>query len=319
MHKVLAFIGLLAMFFLSCTDKPTKKPGEENLSGQVLSQPNSATKLTLELECIDPDLNKVQKGETLMLCDGSIAEGSLELPSPEPWDIRYGVTVGSVTGKLKLNCRNMAHLSYYDSAYCTNLSFTNQADCELNAETWQSDGAGTIGVLDTTDNIDDYLNNTGDFATENPWLSDEYFCAYNSPSDPTWERVETTPPTSGGNSVFRDRISKLKWTRGASTPTHNWGGALSYCQSQASSEFGGIGNWRLPTQKEMMAAYQHGLHDLDSDHTPTDNLQDLNTYFWTSTSVSSNPSQGWWVYTDSGTTNYSIKTLSMSVLCVSSD
>jgi hypothetical protein len=196
--------------------------------------------------------------------------------SPDEWDLRYGVTVGSTTGKLKMNCRNMGGV--YD----------------------KTDGLAGAG-LDVYDTVDDNNGgsaasgsfNTPAFPNNNPWSDDEYFCGFNDPTDVTWERVTTSPVTAGANSVYRDKISALVWSQGTDDNTVKaWdevagganNGALEYCSEldleNASSGYGGITGWRLPTQKEMMAAYEHGIHDLDDGHTATNHLGDLDQNFW---------------------------------------
>ena len=108
----------------------------------------------------------------------------------------------------------------------------------------------------------------------------------------------------------------------AATNTADMGtlGAIEYCANldleNASAGHGGITGWRLPTQKELMAAYEHGIHDLDDGHTTPDNLGDLDTWFWSSSTLSRGTSLAWYVHLGYGTTNDFIKTTSMSVLCV---
>lgn len=313
MKKVLIpiFSGLIA---ISCTKKSDKNADDAS----VIAPPSNsnggsvvAAKLTAD-NCTDPDLSKLDAGETFMLCDGTIGEGTrvADSPvSPDPWDVRYGVTVGATTGKLKINCRNM--VGHYDK------------DNGLSSD----NGGGYSGGSDVWDTVDDYDWNgsaTVGVPSTNPWPGgDEHFCGYNSPTDPTWERVITTPATSGDESVYRDRISGLNWTRGNDTSGMDWDSAegnsapyaLEYCNSL---NHGGItaGNWRVPTQKELMAAYEHGIHDLDDDHTATDNLGDLDSVFWSSSTRSNSTSSAWFVFLGNGSTNNSSKTDSYSVLCV---
>lgn len=65
-----------------------------------------------------------------------------------------------------------------------------------------------------------------------------------------------------------------------------------------------------------MAAYEHGIHDLDSDHTATHNLGDLDAAFWSSSTLSFDTTPAWYVYLGFGYTNDNLKTVSYSVLCV---
>jgi hypothetical protein len=265
-----------------------------------------------------PDAGSVLSSDTV---DGNA--GTLVLP--DPWDLRYGTTVGSTTGKLKTNCRNM-----------------------VDTATWDNSGSLAGGGADVFDTIDDYNGaaaaggtNTPPYPTTNPWGSDEYLCGYSSlaAAEQTWERVVTAPVTSGTDSVYLDRVSGLNWSRGtepaangdvtahwdnvaAATNTADMGtlGAIEYCANldleNASAGHGGITGWRLPTQKELMAAYEHGIHDLDDGHTTPDNLGDLDTWFWSSSTLPDATANAWYVILANGYTNNINKTDSKSVLCV---
>jgi hypothetical protein len=67
------------------------------------TQSSQAFKLTTD-DCIDPDLTKLAKGVSLMLCDGTIAEGSYEAPvlpdlsNLRAEHIKKGVVIAGVTG-----------------------------------------------------------------------------------------------------------------------------------------------------------------------------------------------------------------------------
>jgi hypothetical protein len=137
-----------------------------------------------------------------------------------------------------------------------------------------------------------------------------------------------------GDAIYRDKISGLKWTRGDPSITKDWDddadttangdGAIEYCAGLTHGSGGDT--WRLATQKELQTSYAHGIHDLDSEHTdvdanPTsgsgDNLGDLDTWFWSSSTQSDLTSNAWYVYLFIGYTVNTNKTNSLSVLCVS--
>lgn len=305
---------VLSLLAFSCT-KTSDKSSDRARTPAATSQSNDessvlAPKLT-SANCTDPDLSKVNVGETFMLCDGTLGEGTqvVSTPiSPDPWDVRYGVTVGTTTGRLKVNCRNM--VGYYDKN--NGLSSNN--------------GGGYTGGSDEWDTVDDYNYDgaaSGDYPSTNPWSGgDGHFCGYNLPSDPTWERVTTTPATSGAESVFKDRISGLNWTRGTDTSAMDWDSAegnsgtvfaIEYCNDL---DHGGMNTWRLPTQKELIEAYARGIQDLDDEHTPTDNLGDLDASFWSSSTRSFNPLNAWFVTLSTGNSGTDPKTDSHPVLCV---
>lgn len=97
-----------------------------------------AAKLTAE-GCVDPDVNKLQKGVVFMKCDGSLAEGQLASCNTDGQQvcvvessfkavnatilaadkIAYGTTVAGIAGSKRdvKACRNAAHLATYDSTY----------------------------------------------------------------------------------------------------------------------------------------------------------------------------------------------------------
>ena len=65
---------------------------------------------------------------------------------------------------------------------------------------------------------------------------------------------------------MRDDVSGLTWSEGfpvalsASTNgTATWAQAVDRCDKLS---FGGIADWRLPTQMELMQAYNHGIRQL---------------------------------------------------------
>lgn len=315
------FVIFFSLIFSSCNSG--EQSGQvDNCDGasSVASVNNRIAKLNSE-SCTDPDLTRVSKSESFMLCDGSTGRGTLELvpediragvdilgvtgthacdPPPDPWDLRLGITLGATTGRLKVNCRNMA--GHYDG----NGGYTQ--------------GSSTLHTVDDN-NYDG--SSAGSFPATNPWPEgDANFCGYKAPSESTWERVTTTPSTTGSNSIYLDKITGLQWSRGSDTTTYEWNdaaaagdGALEYC---AALSHGGIigGNWRVPTQKELMEAYVHGIHELDNDHTPTDNLGDLDGSFWTSSTLSSDASYAWRVFLTSGGTTVLLKSSSANVLCV---
>jgi hypothetical protein len=109
-----------------------------------------------------------------------------------------------------------------------------------------------------------------------------------------------------------DEAQTLTW--GEDADAGSVSGALEYCNSL---NHGGITPWRLATQKELQTAYAHGIHDLDDDHTATDNLGDLDTWFWSSSTQSDLTSYAWYVVLNFGATYNDVKTYSRSVLCVS--
>jgi hypothetical protein len=357
------FIIALTALSLSCKaslklskDGETSSPRSEAVAATVEEK---TAKLTSE-DCIDPDLSWVGTATQLMLCDGTIASGTYtpdfpdagnvlttdtvngnsgtytppstcasdgetgcvtdvsypaaEVASIDSWDLRVGTSLGGVDGALKLNCRNMVGVNYDKTGGLS---------------------TGISGVNDPFSTIDDFNGaaaadgnfNTPPYPTTNPWGSAEHLCGFSSiaVAEQTWELVTA----SGDKSVYKDKISGIKWSRGDSVRARDWdnieGGAnddtfggdaaLEYCNVLDHSGIG-PGLWRLPTQKELMAAYEHGIHDLDDGHTATDNLGDLDGYFWSSSTWVSSNFNAWYLELDKGVTGSFLKTQSFSVLCV---
>ena len=286
----------------------TYPSGANPLSGADGTQDLTAStfldkiKVTANFEYFDSQGNRhvssgdgdVSAGNISSLAQIFGVDGSLNA-SPDPWDVRHGVVVGSTTGKLKVNCRSL--VNGYD----------------------KTDGLSAIGP-DIYDTIED--GETSFPVSSSPWNNDAYFCGYNDPADPSWERVSTATAT-GFNSVYKDKISGLKWSRGTSNDTKAWdevaggasNGALEYCNNLV---HGGYSNWRLPTQKEWQAVIAHGIMDLDDSYTGADSLGEL-TYasFWSSTSSAGNPGTDAWRFTPYlGSQTQQNKANARYVLCV---
>jgi len=177
-------------------------------------------------------------------CSSSSSSGSGS-SSPNPWDVRAGVTVGGVTGKLKVNCRNAVRLS------------------------------GTSGVFDNTtspaaagsdiwDTVDDYygLPASTDFPVA--WSVPNNYCGgieVTAGDDNVWKDVTTSDGTTAStctetsaNCAYQDKISGLQWSKNLTTTS--WAVAITTCNDL---NHNGLTDWRLPTQKELMGAVEHGI------------------------------------------------------------
>ncbi len=338
MRYISIFILALAALSLSCNSSlVVSKDGEKSSkrSEAVLAaDEDKAAKLTSD-DCIDPDLSLVSTAAQLMLCDGTLASGTYTPPTPDfpavanvlasdtvngvsgtytpptpnEWDLRYGVVVGTTTGKLKMNCRNRVDTGTYNYDVAVD-------DNDLDSIGTGSNLAGTS--FDWWDTIDDKMVGDGDagFPAENPW-GDQYACGYGSiatEGEKTWEHESG----SGSASVFKDRITNLQWTRGDVVATKTWNVAIDYCANEigTTGTFESESNWRLPTQKELMEAYAHGIHDLDSDHTTTNHLGDLDLALWSSSTQSDTTTQALRIALNYGITINENKSIPNSVLCV---
>ena len=177
-----------------------------------------------------------------------------------PWDLRAGQSLAGVTGALKTNCRNAANSSVYNY------------DGPMNGLSTTIQTGGTI--IDIWDTLDDYLGATQRVAG---WDASTY-CDATTFTDVTTTDGGATLVSCGTSNtcIYKDKISNLQVT-GLLSPGENttvypetsspqfyaWNTAIMAC---AGSTYGGYaaGTWRLPTQKEALALYEHGFYTLVS-------------------------------------------------------
>ncbi len=221
-----------------------------------------------------------------------------------PWDLRAGVTVGVVTGKLKVNCRNRANLTLYNYEGSVGSIPTN--------------GSIMTGTtVDYWDTIDDYNKAIHGLpgAVVSVWNSDSDCGGVESADGDSnvWKDVTTsdgvTGPSCGSttsNCTMQDKISGLWWSKMQTPGT--WSQAFSICDT---STHNGQTDWRLPTQKELMDAYNHGIRSAASDQWTNGANNNwiievnMNLDFWSATTDSMPPaaiSQAWTVNLATGKT-----------------
>ncbi len=227
-----------------------------------------------------------------------------------PWNIRIGSVVAGVSGSLKLNCRDRANSSIFNS---------------------DAMPPGTSGTTSGTtihwwDTLDDY-NNNGAFpsSTVSSWSSDTD-CDRN-----VWRDMTTDGSCDSANEdcLVQDKISGLIWSESypvsgsaAATTAKDWSQAVLHCDSLV---YGGASDWRLPAKKELMAAFVHGLRSLGYNGTGTqraagslDNngyfIGDVDSLFWSATTVSDATSDARVVY--NGGTAAIAKSSTNQVICV---
>jgi len=214
------------------------------------------------------------------------------------WDLRAGLSLGGITGALKTNCRNAVSTAFNYNGDVSSLPNTAVA-------------AG--GAYDYWDTVDDFAGFATNMVTA--WSSNTY-C-----DSSTWTDVTTT---DGGSTLstcassaaacqYKDNITNLVTTKVVSTPS-NWSVAVNAC---ASSTYGGYaaGTWRLPTQKELMSQYEHGIVSVVSaNFMSLANMQAH--YFWSSSTNSTSTTYAWNVLLAYGVTDYGTKTNTNYVSCV---
>lgn len=99
--------------------------------------------------------------------------------------------------------------------------------------------------------------------------------------------TSTVCDSAGDECRYRDKITNLEWSEVDGT-TRAWGAAVKYCEDLV---LDGQSDWRLPTQKELMGAYEHGIRSAANSSWISDANMSGNTlsgdHFWTSTISSS--------------------------------
>ena len=241
------------------------------------------------------DLNtaaNIASGVTIFGMTGNLVASE----APDAWDLRAGTTVGLVTGKLKVNCRNAVRLS------------------------------GTTGFFDNTtspaaagsdiwDTIDDYngLPAFTDFPSS--WSVANNYCGgvddpnLSSDDDNVWKDVTTAgtggascadnPTGSPERCTMQDKISGLKWSKLASSGAV-WQDAITTCNGLTHNGQT-AGSWRLPTQKELLDAYNHGITGAARTDAYWMTLGNMQSLFWSSSSSSRWPTGAWVVVLVDGT------------------
>jgi len=166
---------------------------------------------------------------------------------------------------------------------------------------------------DWWDTVED-LQTVGGATPPHPWSAVGYTCGGlgTEGDDTVWIDRTTGGCTSGAQDCkFQDRISGLEWTELQSIGM-SWGKALTTCNDLI---FAGSSDWRLPTQKELLEAYTHGISTAATTNWITGG--DYLSYFWSSTSLGNFPGLAWALNLGSGNrpNNYT-KNLANAVTCV---
>lgn len=150
-----------------------------------------------------------------------------------------------------------------------------------------------------------------------------------------WRDVTTADGTtsstcmvSPGNCTMQDKITGLWWSKSQSSVP--WSTARTNCESFNTTiysgspllGFNGKTGWRLPTQKELMEAYTHGIRSVPSGLGGTnmwisESMLTSNS-FWSGSTVSWNPTypESWAVNLAKGSVSSQMQTQTAAVVCV---
>ncbi len=229
----------------------------------------------------------------------------------DPWNIRVGKSLVGVAGSLKVNCRNRANSAIFNlDPPFGNTVVTNGTN------------------IDWWDTIDDW-NNDGAFPTS-------FVTGWTSSTDcdrGVWKDLtaDGACDSAADDCLIEDRLSGLTWSESypasgaaAGTTGVNWSTAVSRCDALS---FCGYSDWRLPTQKELMESYIHGIREVGYKGTGTvrgngslDNnsafLANVDIRYWAATTASDYPLYTWYVIPYSGYTNGTNRTDLSQVACV---
>jgi hypothetical protein len=108
---------------------------------------------------------------------------------------------------------------------------------------------------------------------------------------------------------MQDKITGLSWSKLQTSAI--WNVAWSNCQSL---NYSGQTGWRLPTQKELMEAYTHGIRSAARTNWMTE--ANMNNGFWSGSSMSLGTTNAWYVNLANGSTSLNLKGTPNQVVCV---
>lgn len=96
-----------------------------------------------------------------------------------------------------------------------------------------------------------------------------------------------------GDGTIQDMATGLTWQKTDSGSTHDWQGALSYCENL---DLAGAGDWRLPNAKELQSIVVYTRAPDASDPSrvgpaidPVFEVTDTESYYWTATTLLESP------------------------------
>ncbi len=180
------------------------------------------------------------------------------------------------------------------------------------------------GSLDVWDTIDDFNVSTSMMLTTPSSYSgwgDANLCGglTSVASDSAvWMDVTTdvggaasTCGVTATNCSIKDKITGQDWHKADGT-TRNWSQALSFCDGLT---YNNKSDWRLPTQKELLEAYNHGI--MTTADAPNWMTQiSLGASYWSSTTNASDSGNAWRLIFRSGNSITSTKTGVHSTICI---
>ena len=235
--------------------------------------------------------------------------GTLEAAvAPNAWDVRVETTINGVTGMLKVNCRNRVTSFLYN--------YDGSVGLITNDEIITASGSTDYDYWDT---IDDYNNGVSGLppGVVSGWTNNDCGGVETVADDANVWKDVTTAGTGAATCVdspekctMKDKITGLHWSKIQSL-SQTGSVAINTCDALS---FNGQTDWRLPTQKELMEAYTHGIRSAATTNWITEGNMINN--FWSGSSVSPSTLNAWLVNLAFGYTYNLNKTNSYQVVCV---
>lgn len=200
--------------------------------------------------------------------------GNAEFEYLDPWHLRAGTTLGNVTGKMKLTCRNMANLATWDMPAIASISSDASSGDPLTGD----------GIANWWETIDDYNFTGATLPRDNPWSRDDFLCDESNWLAAGLDSGDTPGKCNDANDTcaYFDQISRTYWTEVQGT-AKNWADAVLHCDSLNGANYANFAEgWRLATILEWQTAVVNGLAYLEGPNF----LPDSHLYFWSATSES---------------------------------
>jgi hypothetical protein len=125
---------------------------------------------------------------------------------------------------------------------------------------------------------------------------------------PGSQRYDTSAPD-----VVVDQVTHLVWQRQLDPRTYDWAGAQAACRCL---HLAGQQDWRLPTRIELISIVDSTRHapSIDGAAFPDTPVE----WFWTATALADDPTFAWYLYFDTGFSNFIEKSSTYRVRCVRS-
>lgn len=235
------------------------------------------------------------------------------LATPDSWDLRAGVSINGVSGRLKVNCRNRVNPGVFNH------------DGLISSIGQQARTADSTSY-DIWDSIDDVNGLPPSLVVG--WSSATDCSGVNSANNPEgiWRDVTTTDGITASscgatpaNCAVEDKVTGLWWTslQLSPQPLQAWDSAWNRCVSLNNANYNGKSSgWRLPTQKELMQAYTHAFSDAAVKIYPEMASQLSSTRFWSGSSWGADSAAAWDVDLTNGSTSATYKGELYHVICV---